>query len=483
MRALARATATLCLIAIAGLGFILRAGPVVDAPETRRGGMGPYADPELYHQIARNLVRGNGFESGSSADPSKRVPVIFRGPGYPLYLAAFYAAHGVGAEEPSADEWLRIRDSIRLAQCAMDASISIALYLILLAAFPGKWLLGLLGAALQALNPYSIHYARALLTEPLAAFLAAWCLALLALAMRARMRGAPAAAFVPAGILGALLCLARPEYMPWLAAVSAFLAFFPRAAKGGARLGIGSRLMQAAAFLLVPCALIGLWTARNAAAFGKPILVASGSMGELLHRGSFEGSYPWKGWAYYPPELLASKEEGKELARLYEAYFKAQASGGKEALDVDAAFMALALERIKADPAAAVKAWLRNIPRLWYQNYTQLYADPEPEGGWALALLALGALGFALSGRSLVMLAPDAGIVLYLSLLYLPLHIEPRYSVPAMPALTALAAVGAWRIAQAAKGCAGLLCPEPAEWVGPSTRGRLRTRRKEAWAL
>src|SRR5262249_1743324 len=42
-------------------------------------------------------------------------------------------------------------------------------------------------------------------------------------------------------------------------------------------------------------------------------------------------------------------------------------------------------------------------------------------------------------------MAPMALACIYITLLYLPLHVEPRYSVPCMPGLIALCTIGLWK--------------------------------------
>jgi hypothetical protein len=416
--------------AVLVLAVSLRLGPVLESPETRRGGLGPYADPALYHGLALNLLEGRGFTS-PNPQGQKASPVIFRAPAYPLFLAGAYAALGAG-DATDRPGWIRAFTAVRVIQCLMDASLCLAVYLVLACAFPGRPWIGLLGALLQALNPYGAHWARTILTEPLSGFLLCWCAALLCAAQRKRWP----ILFITAGLLGGALVLARPEYLPWVPAAGALALM-------GKEKSIASRLSGPVLFVLCAALAVAPWTARNALVFKRFIPVASGSVGELLHRGTFEGSNPWKGWAWCPPSVLSGKAEEREMSGLYAAYIAAQLSGGEEVFAIDAAFTAKALKIIEARSLECAKAWITNIPRLWYQKYVRMYADPEPPGWPILWALALAAIGLAAGGIARPALLIALSAPLYLTCLYLPFHIESRYSTPALPLVAALAAAGA----------------------------------------
>ena len=417
------------LAAILVLAVSLRLGPVLDSPETRQGGLGPYGDPALYHGLALNILAGRGFVSPVPLAGKPR-PVVFRGPGYPLFLAGAYAALGAGARADRPG-WIGALTAVRVIQSLMDASLCLAVFLILACAFPGRPWIGLLGALLQALNPYGAHWARTILTEPLSGFLLSWCAALLCAGLRKRWP----ILFIAAGLLGGALCLTRPEFLPWIPAAGALALLGPARTRA-------ARWAGPAIFALCAALAVAPWTLRNQIVFGRFIPVASGSVGELLHRGSFEGSYPWRGWAWCPPAILSGPAEEKEMRDLYAAYIGAQSTGGAEVFPIDEAFMAKALKAIKARPLECARAWFSNIPRLWYQKYLRMYADPEAPGAPILWALVLAAVGLAFGGIARPALLIALSAPLYLTCLYLPFHIESRYSTPALPLVAALAAAG-----------------------------------------
>jgi hypothetical protein len=424
------------LSAILLLAASIRLGPVLASPETRRGGFGPYGDPDLYHALALNLAAGRGFERWNR-------PTVFRAPGYPAFLAAAYAFLSAG-DATTPKEWIAARTAVRALQSLLDVSVCAAAFVIVSMAlarapFPLRSAAALLAALLQALNPYTAHWARTLLTEPLAGFLLAWCVALLCVA--AEKDSLPA--YASSGALAGALVLTRPEYLPWALAAGA-LAAAARGRAGRISAPVPFRsirgIARALAFLACLSLIVAPWTYRNYRVFGKIIPAASGSVGELLHRGSFEGSYPWNGWAWCPPGILSGPAEAKEMRDLYAAYIRAQSTAGDEVFRIDDAFKAKALKRIREKPAECAKAWIANFPRLWYQRPIDMFADREPGGGPLLAAIVLACAGVLLCGFKNLPVIMAASVPAYLCVLYLPMHIEARYSTPATPLLAALAA-------------------------------------------
>ena len=63
------------LALVVALALILRLGPEIRSPESEHNGHGPFGDTQLYHRIAVNLLRGNGFSStdDGSAHGTERI--------------------------------------------------------------------------------------------------------------------------------------------------------------------------------------------------------------------------------------------------------------------------------------------------------------------------------------------------------------------------------------------------------------------------
>lgn len=418
----------LLLIVILLISLFLRINPVLENPESRRGGIGPFSDPELYHKLAVNLLFHKRFALEKNPLPQnteedKFEEVIFRGPGYPAFLALVY--HFSAVEKEKQSSWPKIWQNVRIAQAILDSSLCLCLYLCLGLLFRKKTLPGLMAALIQCLNPFSIYYSRQLLTENLTAFCILWTVFFFFMLVRKKnfLFILPAIAFY------SLLIFTRPEYMLFLAfLMPLLLIIYPDT--------LLKRFFYLFLFSLGLILFLIPWTYRNYREFGRLIPVASGSLGEMLYRGTFEGSYPWRGWGKFPSEIAEDRKEEKEIRSMYRRYLVLQQQGTKEILEIDAFFLQKAINRIKNHPKEVIRAWFSNIPRLWYQNYIQIFADPEPPGYLVLILLFLSLSGFFKSPREnkklllLVLTFP-----LYLSLLYLPLHIEPRYCLPLLPVL------------------------------------------------
>ena len=89
------------------------------------------------------------------------------------------------------------------------------------------------------------------------------------------------------------------------------------------------------------------------------------------------------------------------------------------------------------------------MPRLWFINTIPIH---KPREGsplvFALYFLAM-LIGLGKLGRGPARLAlPIWGTFLYMNLLYLPLHVIPRYGVPGVPSLLALSGIGLYALAQ-----------------------------------
>jgi hypothetical protein len=422
--------------------FIIRVNPILTERETRRNGMGPYADPGLYHLCAFNLISGNGFSSSDNgqafgirdAKPVKEYkPVIFRGPGYPLFLALVYHCSPIGVKGISADDWSAKWDLVRMVQALIDSSLCIAVFILIRLLYPPHLLPAFIGALLQCFNAFTIHYSRTLLSETLTGFLIMWGLVFFIAGLTKWSYF-----FLPlSGLFSGFLMVTRPEYILWTICLLLSYFFIAHNKSFMKRLFHCCIVVLCAGLFVIP------WTYRNYKLFDRLIIVSAGNLGELLHRGTFEGCYPWKGWRYCPRDILHSTEEQVEIQKMYSGYISAQMIGGEEVFAYDEYFFNKALTRLNEKPCECIKAWVRNIPRLWFQQYIQMYIDREPSGNFILIYFLFFVIALVLSPvRTRCFMLPIILLVVFLTFLYLPLHIEPRYSVPALPAIIAMAGLG-----------------------------------------
>lgn len=422
------------LCALLALALLLRLAYASYPPESARHGLGPFGDSWSYHVIAFNLARGAGYTAsdagaakglGADAAPvTHSEPAATRAPLYPLFLATIYRLAGLG-ERPGPEQLTTAFTLVRIVQCALGALGCLLCYLLVRAWLPGERRGALLAAAICALSPFHIYYTRAILSETVATLLV---LATAWMATRAA-RQASGHRWLGAGACCGLLALCRPEYalLPVFLAAAAALLPLPRAHKA-----IGALALLAGALLV-----LSPWLARNHALFSQPFISASG-FGYNLYLGTREGRTGFSSWGA-PTDPAMSEAERSTVEALAREFQLALRAGSIRVVGIDARFRSMAIDRIAADPAGTLCTWVQNWPRLLYQNYQPMYRDPEPPG-WLVILIGSAAiLGLAaVRGAGL----PAAAIVAYPALLYLPLHIEPRYFVPALAVLICLAGAG-----------------------------------------
>jgi hypothetical protein len=129
------------------LGFTLRLLPVIEGDPYRKG-FGAFGDSYLYHVIAYNLIRGQGF-SGNPAPgvfgkdkwdgkPIEARPVIMRAPLYPAFIATVYTLFGSSKAMESRDTWPVNWDRLRVVQIILDSLVVVLLFLLVKQLLPSS---------------------------------------------------------------------------------------------------------------------------------------------------------------------------------------------------------------------------------------------------------------------------------------------------------------------------------------------------------
>jgi len=205
----------------------------------QRGSSAELAGDALeYHSYAVSVIERGRYES-LAGDRATRLP------GYPLFLAAVYAAFGVSTVV------------VQQVQCVLGALACVLLFFAAEGLVPEPW--PLVCGLLAAFYPDLIAPSASLLSETLYSFaLAAFLAAFYAL------RAGPARS-AACGAAAALACLSRPEALPWAVLVLAFLPLWRK----------GSRPRHAALALGVFAALYGLWAGRNFLVFHRFVPASS----------------------------------------------------------------------------------------------------------------------------------------------------------------------------------------------------------------
>ncbi|MEX2246208.1 MAG: glycosyltransferase family 39 protein [Dehalococcoidia bacterium] len=386
----------------------------------------PLSDPQYYHATAQNLSDGRGYsvaldERGFAAGPGSEA-TAFWPPGYPLALAPLYAVFGpderaakafnaVGGALTVVPVWFVAR---RLAQRSESAAAT-----------------GLLGAALFALTPSLTFWSSSLFSEPLFTLGVA---STLAVALSAGERGT-LGAYGAAGLTLAATSFVRSQGVVLVVPVAVLLV-----RSFDARSVLRAMAPVAAAFLLLAVP----WAARNEVAMGRPYPI-SDNLGYNLRL----AHAPYATGTSVAPQDLWDERPGisfKERELLFDdlgrerAWAYARAHPGRE--------VELAAKRVgwlvRSDAADAVR-WAESLGRTpidgWRRDAYVLVGDAYY---YALAALVAASLLGVRRGRAWVGLWAAVTVWVGLHLVFAG---EPRYHVPMVPVLAALAAaviVRAW---------------------------------------
>ena len=377
------------------------------------------ADGSLYLSAARNLVFHHVF-SHSQAAAAEIVPTVSHPPLYPAVIALLW--------------W---RDAapfmaVGLLQAALSAATVALVYLIARDCFNRT--AALVASAGMLMAPMSSFYTSLVLTETLFTFL---------ITLGVFLWGRKQAALC--GVVFGLAALTRTTMLPFLVLLL-LLSLWPRVRRSGRRTCL--------IIALVALAVSSVWIVRNGFVTGKFVPVATGSGLNLLF-GTIETSIT--GTRYWTGSSWVAKQ--RELPVF-------QADEGLPEVERDRARARRALTRILADPLGWLVVRAKQYPKLFIDTgayvldpvgNADVHAQPRfrPLVLTIKALFILGnlmvtglaAFGIFLERARIVSLGHIALFPLYLSIIHLPIWIEPRYSLPMMPLVAIFAAVGALRLA------------------------------------
>lgn len=429
-----RASIALALIFL--VGCWLRISAVYSHLDTFRAGLGRFGDSLVYHCLGYHLAvdhvyssTRNGPSLGMIGPPEELIPSVTRAPTYPLFLAIVYKLHQIPTQT---EQWTPIWTHVRVIQCVMDAAVCLLVFLMTRRLNRTSYKPALLAATLYSLNPYTTYFARAILAEPLATF----CLAASLYCLLRQLQDE--SSVIPGLLAGAGLALAsmaRPENHV-LAAIFALQL--------GLRLPRKHGLRQAGLFLLSFFLSLAPWALRTSLILGKFTLTPVGQQGYSLYHGSYETPWNWIDWDVYPDSLQLRPDQLANLNLTTTNWLDAFHSGRPEVVAHDQIFMDMAMDRYKTTPVECVKTWFARVPLLWRLVSVKFYYEPEPPGYYMWTLLVLAAIGtLTARGPGATLLASHP---VSITLILLPLHVEPRFSILAIPALSSLAGLGLARL-------------------------------------
>lgn len=346
-------------------------------------------DSPEYDNYALHLLNGLGFSTN-----------LNRPPLYPSFLAGIYLLFG--------HNFL----AVRIIQALLDSVTC------LFAFFIGKRIFrdkrpALLGGVLTAVSPSLIAATSYILTETLTAFLLAASVLLLMKALAEEKKEW----WLLSGIVLGLSTLARPVTIlfPFFL-LAGFLLFSQRKARD---------VFFAALFCLGMALPILPWTVRNSLVFHRFIPVSTG--------GGFNfwvGSYlPWNG-DYNWKDLSDSEELVKGLSQI----------------EADRKFLAEGVKNVKQHPAAYALLCVKKIGRFWLQvPGGKQVLDQRPAAKilvfafqYLLLLLFFFGLFYAWRERNTRIYLPVL-MVFYFTFVHLFLLAIPRYHIPVLPLVAAVA--------------------------------------------
>lgn len=369
---------------------------------------------DIYLEIARNVVAGNGFSGGK-----KVVLTTTRGP-VPVYFFAivltFFGDHTL---------------SIALANWFVEAITGVLLFLIALELFGNRWI-GLVSAVLFAFYGPSIFYAWQALSEPLFGLL----LAAFVFSFLRVLRSPSIIGCVSAGIFLGAASLARPIMQYFLVVTLVILVWVLRSR--------GQEIIKwAAALTLAFVVVMTPWATRNYLIFGEFIPVSS-IFGVPLYISNFTLDQP----DFLQP---GSQEDAEaDLARKFQERFgpnyRDQPWWSQPLYDRLAKEETFKL--VQQYPGRYLLLSTVRFFRLWYFIYgVEVYGTSSQVVVYLVLLnhgllLTLAVIAFlyyrdAWWRRSLFLLT----LILYYAAGYSIAHVQVRYIVPLVPYIMLFAAV------------------------------------------
>lgn len=374
-------------------------------------------DEVQYQEIAVNLTDGRGFALGERL-------TSWRPPLYPFLMSMLYRV--TGTTDPV---------SVRAVQAVLSLGIVLLVYLIARTVFGTRT--GRVAAAVAAFYPSLLFYNNHVLTEVLFIFL---CL-LTAYALVAYLARPRALVILGAGLALGLAVLTREILWPTVVLMSALMAFGTRLP--WRRWAWHSALLVAGLLVVtVP------WVVRNTLVQGTFTLIATNG-GMVFLAGNYENTpwdHPWQANAL-PPEL--------KVRRLFP---ETLSEGVTQKL---ATRRAIAF--IREHPWRTARMNVIRVANLWglERELTGVFAKGTYGAMGAVRLVATTAiinaaylfvvlmgllvLCFALQARGpwLAWHLYTAVLIVFTTLVHMPVSAHPRYHLPLVP-LLAMYAVQAW---------------------------------------
>jgi hypothetical protein len=405
-------------------------------------GLGYFGDSHLYHRVAYNLYKGNGF-SGSFSGEAYGIPLVevnqfkplfVRGPMYPLFVSSVYKFACNQKDMESKTTWIRCWNKVRIAQCILDSIICLLVFFIVRLIYPPSFWPAIIASGLHAFNIYNIFFTKDIMSTSMDTFLLISSIFLFIKALKEKKTYC----WILSGMLLGMLVLSRPEFVLAIFVLSPFIFIVNRGE-------LSYAFKKAMIFTISAFIVISPWTIRNYVVFKKPILVSTGITGYSLFAGTWWSHDTWK-WGEFPDGIFKDQIEKKRVNEVRRKWVFGLNSGTMEIQKYDDELREMAFDRMRENPRKVVLIWLKRIPSLWWQNYIQLYPMKWPPGIFFVVYFALAAYAFLTGNREdRVLMWPLALLFMYLTLALLPFAVTPRYGTALIPGIISLAGIGIWK--------------------------------------
>jgi 4-amino-4-deoxy-L-arabinose transferase-like glycosyltransferase len=437
----------ICLVAIVhGLFFIWYQRPDWNTQ---------WSDQDGYRRLGQVLAETGKFTR--FPDAPTFVPEVLRTPAYPIFVAAVYRLFGVS------------QGAVVLAQTLVQVAICLLVYAIARRFAAKDVALG--ATALTALFPPIPYFGALVMTEVWTAF---WFVFSMWLAVVAVQEGR-STTFLWLGIVLAVTTLSRPVFVLFPFALAAMgLAVWPvLGVRPRPRAGQWLVMLAAFAIAMLP------WFTYNYATLGRFTLSPAGGIGRGLWEGSWQATWPGRVQNELThladdiedrAELDRRVREIAERERLPAALMLEYVHQWEDIrriwtepvdpleravarVNADEEYRRVALANLRRDTAAhLIKRLTRGVIILWAGEIPFRYSDINSLPPvviytcWAvqailMALAIAGLWSLARKGNVAVASLLAAPLV-YVTAVHFPLLTEARQSLPAIPIVLILTAVG-----------------------------------------
>jgi len=423
-----------------------------------------WSDQDGYRRLGQVLAETGKFTR--FPDAPTFVPEVLRTPGYPLFVAAVYRLFGIR------------QGAVAVAQTIVFVAICMLVYAIARRVAGNGVALG--ATALTALFPPIPYFGALVMTEVWTTLWFVWSMWLAVAAVQDRRTSK----FVWLGVALAVTTLSRPVFVLFPLALAAIGLLVWPAIDVHPRPRARQWLAMLAAFAIAMLP----WFAYNYVTLGRFTLSPAGGIGRGLWEGSWQGTWPGRvenelthladevdnrdeldrrvagiaGRERLPAgPMLEYVHQWKDLRRIWTVPVD-PLERAVARVKADEEYRRVAIVNVRRDSAAhLIKRLARGVIILWAGEipvrYSQINRLPPAliYCCWAvqLVLLAVAMAGiWSLVRRGdRAMASLFAAPIVYITAVHFPLLTEARQSLPAMPIVLTLAAIGAADLAGASR--------------------------------